>query len=73
MNAQRLEAPYENCSQKFYRQDQEFQRQFFHIYESRLDELGELIKTKVSKKYGELLIFELIWFILLLKGFGFRK
>lgn len=54
MSIQRMSPPYENCSQVFYRSDHTFQRQYFHIYESRLQQLGDLIKDKVSDKYGEL-------------------
>lgn len=53
MSGQRLEAPYENKSKAFYRSDSAFQRQYFHIYDSRLKQLGALIKEKVSKQYGE--------------------
>lgn len=49
----RLEVAYENQSSRFYRQDQNFQRQFFHIYESRLKQLGDLLRQKVATKYGE--------------------
>ncbi|XP_070497233.1 DNA polymerase delta subunit 2 [Chironomus tepperi] len=48
----RISCTYENQSSKFYRNDQDFQRQFFHIYESRLNQLGDLLKQKISAKYG---------------------
>ena len=50
---QRVGCTYENLSTKFYRSDQDFQRQFFHIYESRLKQLGDLLKHKINAKYGE--------------------
>lgn len=53
MSEQRLQVPYENRSKSFYRTDQEFQRQYFHIYESRLRQLGEPIKELIIKKYGK--------------------
>lgn len=57
INMQRLEASFENQSLKFYRQSQEFQRQFFHIYECRLHQLDLLLREKVHKKYGKLFHF----------------
>lgn len=50
---QRLEASFENRSSKFFRNNHDFQRQYFHIYESRLNQLGELLKQKVADKYGK--------------------
>lgn len=54
MSDRRLEAPYENRSKKFYRSDHDFGRQYFHIYESRLKEVGDRIKEKAQGKYGKL-------------------
>lgn len=56
MSEQRLQVPYENRSKAFYRTDQEFQRQYFHIYESRLRQLGEPIKEEIIKKHGKSLM-----------------
>lgn len=56
MSDQRLQVPYENRSKAFYRTDQEFQRQYFHIYESRLRQLGEPIKEEIIKKHGKSLM-----------------
>jgi hypothetical protein len=53
MSIQRLEPPYENRSKQFYHTNQTFLRQYFHIYEARLTQLGALLKKKVSDKYGE--------------------
>ena len=50
---QRVESTYENRSSKFYRSDQDFQRQYFHIYESRLKQLADLLKHKITEKYGK--------------------
>lgn len=53
MSDQRIQVPYMNKSKPFYRTDQDFQRQYFHIYESRLRQLGEPIKEEIIKKYGK--------------------
>lgn len=53
MESPRANTRYENKSDNFYRRDQDFKRQFCHIYSSRLTKLGhELLKDKVLKKYG---------------------
>lgn len=53
MSVQRLEPPYENKSHAFYRSDHSYNRQYFYIYESRLRQLGSLIRENISEKYGE--------------------
>lgn len=56
MTSNRLQVTYENRSSSFYRINQEFKIQFFHIYTSRLQRLGaELIKGKAQEKFGRLL------------------
>lgn len=52
MSVSRLEVSYENKSLDFYRKNQEFQKQFCHIYSSRLAKLGELIKAAKLAKFG---------------------
>lgn len=55
MSAERLKVSYENRSSRFYRQNQEFKKQFCHIYASRLRQLGsELLKEKAQEKFGKL-------------------
>lgn len=53
MSLVRLQAAYENRSSSFYRKEQEFQKQFCHIYASRLENLGCLLKAKARDKFGE--------------------
>lgn len=53
MSMSRLGCTYENQSSKFYRSDQDFQRQFFHIYESRLNQISDLLKHRISSKHGQ--------------------
>lgn len=61
MSSGRLQVSYENRSTNFYRKTEDFQKQFCHIYSTRLQKLGsELLKAKVEEKFGkcfELLIF----------------
>lgn len=44
---------YKNKSEKFTRSNQEFKRQYAHIYSSRLTKLTELLKNKVEEKWGK--------------------
>ena len=54
MNSNRLKVTYENRSSIFYRKQQEFKKQYCHIYASRLRRLGsELLKEKAKKKFGK--------------------
>ena len=54
MSSSRLEVEFDNSSAKFYRRNQEFKKQFCHIYAARLRELGsELLKKKVEAKFGK--------------------
>jgi hypothetical protein len=54
MSSNRLQVSYENRSSSFYRTNQEFKKQFCHIYASRLRRLGsELLRPKAQKKFGE--------------------
>jgi hypothetical protein len=50
---ERLEATYVNRAHRFYRKNQGFQRQYYHIYESRLRQLHDLLKEKVVNKFGK--------------------
>lgn len=55
MSVERLKVSYENRSSRFYRQNQEFKKQFCHIYASRLRQLGsELLKEKAQEKFGKI-------------------
>lgn len=54
MSLVRLESTFENKSSNFYRTNQEFKKQFYHIYASRLRRLGsELLKPKAQEKFGK--------------------
>lgn len=54
MSSGRLQVNYENRSSHFYRNNQEFKKQFCHIYAARLQKLGiELLKEKAQKKFGK--------------------
>lgn len=54
MSSGRLQVSYENRSSGFYRKNQEFKKQFCHIYTARLQKLGvELLKEKALKKFGK--------------------
>lgn len=50
---ERLQVSYVNKSEKFVRKNQEFNRQFAHIYSSRLRKLSELLAIKIEQKWGE--------------------
>jgi hypothetical protein len=52
-NDERLQVSYVNKSEKFVRRNQEFNRQFAHIYSSRLGKLSNLLASKVEQKWGE--------------------
>lgn len=53
MDSSRLKVTCENRSSGFYRKEQEFKKQYCHIYSSRLRRLGsELLKEKAKKKFG---------------------
>lgn len=54
MSSNRLQAPYENLSKEFYRKEQEFKKQFYHIYAIRLQHLGGLLKVKAEKQFGKI-------------------
>lgn len=79
MSLVRLQAAYENRSSSFYRKEQEFQKQFCHIYASRLENLGCLLKAKAQDKFGEhilqLAMLFWAWLNLLFLGstFPFKK
>lgn len=54
MSSGRMQVNYENHSSPFYRKNQEFKKQFCHIYAARLQKLGfELLKEKAQKKFGK--------------------
>lgn len=54
MSSGRLQVLYENKSSEFYQKNQEFKKQFNHIYASRLRKLGsELLREKAEKKFGK--------------------
>jgi hypothetical protein len=54
MSVSRLQVSYENRSAHFYRTNQEFKKQFCHIYSTRLSKLGiELLQAKAVEKFGE--------------------
>ena len=53
MSSSRLQVTYENRSTSYYRTNQEFKKQFCHIYSSRLRRLAELLKPKALEKFGE--------------------
>jgi hypothetical protein len=54
MSTSRLEVSYENRSTHFYRKNQEFKKQFCHIYATRLQKLGtELLQSKAIEKFGK--------------------
>lgn len=54
MSSSRLQASYENRSSSFYRKNQDFKKQYCHIYGARLEKLGELLKTKAQAKFGKI-------------------
>lgn len=54
MSSSRLHASYENRSSSFYRKNQDFKKQYCHIYGARLEKLGELLKTKAQAKFGKI-------------------
>lgn len=49
----RLEVSYTNKSEKFFQKKQEFSRQFFNIYFSRLSTFSSLLETKIKDKWGK--------------------
>lgn len=52
----RPQVTYENRSANFYLRQEKFEKQFCHIYTSRLLELGSEIKAKAEKKFGKEMI-----------------
>lgn len=68
MSSNRLKCAYENRSSGFYHKstNQDFKKQFCHIYASRLQQLGELLKQKAQKQFGKICIyinFGYFWFL----------
>lgn len=49
----RLEVSYTNKSDKFFQKKQEFSRQFFNIYFSRLSTFSSLLESKIKDKWGK--------------------
>lgn len=49
----RPKASYKNLSSGFYRKQQEFKKQYCHIYASRLERLSELLHEKAKDKFGK--------------------
>jgi hypothetical protein len=71
MSSTRLVVNYKNTSDQFYRRDQDFKRQFCHIYSSRLKRLGhELLEEKSKQKFGKSIIDLFTVFIILTNLFA---
>lgn len=50
----RLQVSYVNRSDNFFRKNQDFKKQFCHIYATRLRTLGsDLLKAKAEEKFGK--------------------